>query len=682
MKRKLAALLSVIIAASLLSSCTGAGGNDQGNTSHTDSSITETTDQEQNENTSQPESTSLSGDESSDDSSASAESLSQSSSDQSSAVSSKTDNTSSANSQSSKNTSSQNSTAQSSQGSNNTAGSSAPSESSGNSGSTPADNTKRRPAENSSNSSQANSSTSKPANNSSTNNNTSNKPDSNSNSSKPSDKNNNNSGNNNTTKPQQSSTPSQQNSTPAQENSTPSPENTPTPVSTEIGDINTYNQLFDLSSKVTVSITMSKTEMDKLNKDYYTYKDKHSKSPIYRKCDLSITVGGKTYTIDEVGIRLKGNMSLEPVYDKKTGKLNLTHYKLSFTETFDDKTYYGSDAKKWTDEDKKARKNRRFATLKKLDLKWNRNFDDTYIREIYAAKMFRQSGVLAQNIGLTQIKFNNENYGVFSLYEPVDKTFLERYLPESALGGDLYKVGWTNSPANYVKNQVTYGVADEDKGKKYNFNLKTNEKKSKHESLKNLLSVINGNPTLSGLEKVIDTDYFCRFMAASYFAGDPDDIRNNYNNHYVYFRKDNGKAIFIVYDNDRTLGVTMGYNPDGTGMTGQSPYSDRAAGAGQNQANPMIKQITKTNGLLRNKYTAELKKVAALPLWNESEFEKEYNKAKNTYQSYITPSVKFANVKHTFRFSLDGKFTSSNKSNMSFHEYITRLMKTYRSYVK
>ena len=459
-------------------------------------------------------------------------------------------------------------------------------------------------------------------------------------------------------------------------------ENPPAPVSTEIGDINTYNQLFDLSSKVTVSISMTKSEMDKLDRDYYTYKNKNSKSPIYRKCDVTINVGGVSYFIDEVGIRLKGNMSLEPVYDSKTGKLNLTHYKLSFSETFDDKDYYGSEAKQWTDDAKKARKNRRFATLKKLDLKWNRNYDNTYIREIYAAKMFRQSGVLAQNIGLSQVQFNEQNYGVFMLYEPVDKIFLERYLPESALGGDLYKVGWTNSPANYVSGQVSYGVEDEEKGKKYNFNLKTNEKKSDHSSLANLLKVINGRITSSKLENVIDTDYFCKFLAASYFAGDPDDMRNNYNNHYIYFRKDNGKAIFIVYDNDRTLGVTKGYNPDKTGMTGQSPYSDRAAGAGNSQANPLIKLVSNSSGLLRSRYTEELKRIAALPLWDESEFEKEYYKAKNTYEAYITPTVSFANAKSTFRFSLEGAYTTSNKTNMSYHEFITRIMKTYHTYVK
>lgn len=449
-----------------------------------------------------------------------------------------------------------------------------------------------------------------------------------------------------------------------------------------IGDQSVYNKLFSLDNKVTIEVTMSKSEMDKMDKDYYKYKTKNTKSPIYRKATVVITVGGKSYTIDEVGIRAKGNLSILPVYDD-SGKLNLSHYKLSFNETFDDKDYYGSDAKVWkSTSEREARKNRRFATLKKLDIKWNRNYDDTYIREIYASEMFKQSGVLAQKIGLSQLKFNNNNYGVMTIYEPIDEIFLERNLPKSALGGDLYKVGWTYSPANYIENQVSIGITNEDKGVKYNFDLKTNEKTSKNEKLKNFLKVINSKPTQSQLEKVLDTDYFAKFLASYYFAGDPDDIRNNYNNHYIYFRKDNGKAIFIPYDNDRTLGITMGYNPDGTGMTGQSPYSNRAAGANQLQANPLIKLAIKEDSFLRNKYTDALKKVAGLSLWNISNFNVQYNKAKNNYQSCVKPSMDFANAENDFKFSLDGKYTSGDISNMSFSDFVTRIMKTYKTYVK
>ena len=450
-----------------------------------------------------------------------------------------------------------------------------------------------------------------------------------------------------------------------------------------VGDNNLYNSIFNLANKVQVKLTVSTSEMNKLQADYKKYKRFDSKSPIYRKASLTITVNGQSYSMNEVGIRLKGNMSLSPVYDKN-GNLNLAHYKLSFNETFDKKEYYGSEAKVWASKaERKARKNRRFATLKKMDLKWNSCYDDTFVREIYAAKMFRDNGVIVQNIGLAQTVFNGNNYGVMKIYEPVDEIMLARFLPQSALGGDLYKCGWTTQPCNYVQNQVTYGVDDKDTGRKYNFNLKTNEKSSNHSSLKKLLSTLASRPDRYAFSSVIDTGYLAKFLAASYFAGDPDDIRNNYNNHYIYFRKDNGKAVFIPYDNDRTLGITYGYNPDGTGMTKPSPYSEMACGARQSQANPVINYgILGSKAFVKSEYTAALKRIADSGIMNVNNFNTYYNLAMNNYNSVVTPSVSFANQSQAFRFSLDGKYTSGDRRNMSFSVYSEKIMKTYHSYVR
>lgn len=470
-------------------------------------------------------------------------------------------------------------------------------------------------------------------------------------------------------------------------------ESTPTPApsssNSSIGDISLYNELFNINTKVNIQVTISKTELDKLQSDYQKYKAKNSKSPIYRKADVTITVGSKSYKIEEVGIRLKGNTSLDPFYDLNSGELNLSHYKLSFNETFDDKTYYGSDAKVWAStEERKARKNRRFATLKKLDVKWNRNYDDTHIREIYATKLFEESDVLVQKINLSQLVVNGNNYGVVNIYEPVDEIFLEKRLPSSALGGDLYKCAWTMNGCTYEKSN-SIGVSDKDKGTKYNFDLKTNEKTSKNTQLKNLLNVINqSSPSKSALEGVIDTDYFAKFMAASYFAGDPDDIRNNYNNHYIYFRKDTGKAIFIPYDNDRTLGITYGYNPDGKGCSERNPYSGWAAGANNGQQNPLIKLTiidnnNSTFNYVKDKYTAQLKVLAASDMMkSDADFNKMYNTAKNHYESVVTPSVKFKNQKQSFKFSLDGKKNSGDNANMSFEQFRSAIITTFKNKVK
>ena len=446
-----------------------------------------------------------------------------------------------------------------------------------------------------------------------------------------------------------------------------------------------YQNLFDIENSVTVKIDISKEELDKIQDDYEEYESIRSKSPIYRKADkVTITVGDQVYEIEEVGIRLKGNMSRKPVYDEETGEPNICHYKLSFNETFDDEEYYGDDAKVWaSEEERQERKDRTFATLKKMELKWNGMYDDTHIREYYATQIFRKEGVLVQHMNLSSLDINGDNYGVIKIYEPVDKIFIERNLPEEDWGGDLYKCGWTMRPCNYVKSSVNYGIEDKDEGTTYNFDLKTNKKSSNHESLEKLLDVLaKTDITSEDYASVIDTDSLAKFLAVSYFTGDPDDLRNNYNNHYVYFLKSSGKAIFIPYDNDRCFGLTKSWNPDGTGMTEVSPYSDDAIGSGRRQMNPLIKYGILENGFIRDKYTEELKKVAAFDEWKEENFEEIYEIAKNNYEEVVEPSIKLANQKQPFVFSLEGKDTGSDDVNMAFSDYVTKIMETFNSEVE
>ena len=462
----------------------------------------------------------------------------------------------------------------------------------------------------------------------------------------------------------------------------------------DIGGIELYNELFRIENKVSVEISIDKSETDKLQADYlkYTGINEATKSEIYRKADLTVKVGNKSYTIDEVGIRMKGNQSLEPFY-AQNGTPNICSFKLSFDETFDDKDEYGSSAKTWTDDKaRKARKKRTFATLNEMDIKWNICYDNTNIREIYAAKLFESANVLVQKIGLSQLSINGNNYGLVKIYEPIDKNFLEKRLPESALGGDLYKCIWSdcNNSGKHTgrwrgatyKTDNSYGVQDNSEGIKYNFNLKTNKKSSDNESLKKFLNVINkSNVSKAELEQVLDVDYYASFMAASYFAGDPDDIRNNYNNHYLYFRKDNGKAIFIVYDNDRTLGITYGLNKN---CATRNPYSSYAATQSA-QENPIIKKTithdtTAEFMYIRDKYASELKKLSQTEmLTSDADFNKMYNTAKSNYEGIITPYIRFANQEEIFQFSLNGNKNGGDRANMSFEQFRSQIMQTYNS---
>jgi spore coat protein CotH len=330
---------------------------------------------------------------------------------------------------------------------------------------------------------------------------------------------------------------------------------------------------------------------------------------------------------------MKGNTSRIDFYNQSEGIYNLIHFKIDFQETFDDEEYYGSDAIDWTgkDEEREARKDRTFATMEKLEMKWNRNYDNTYIREYYSYEMFRANGVLAPHTNLASTDLSSVHLGVYMIYEPVDDIFIEKNLPEKEWGGDLYKCGWTMSPANFTS-RVSIGVEDEDKGLFYNYDLKTNKKKSTHAELKNLLTVLNrGTVTKEQYESVVDVDNFVKFAACSYFTGNPDDMRNNYNNYYVYFLKSSGKAIMIPYDLDRCMGVTTGYNPTGNGNTKVSPFSEWAQGKGERQANPVYKYSVIRNAYYVDEYSSALIEVGTSEWMTTEHFNKYYNIAKKHY---------------------------------------------------
>ena len=396
-----------------------------------------------------------------------------------------------------------------------------------------------------------------------------------------------------------------------------------------------YDNLFNINSEVRISIDIPKEEMIKIQKDYDKYSAFGSKSPIYRMCTMIIEVDGEKYTIPEVGIRMKGNTSRRSFYDITSDTVyNLIHFKISFTETFDDVEYYGKDAKVWTDEKaRKERKDRTFASLEGLELKWNRDLDATYTRDTYAYKMYRDFGVLAPNNTLGTLEVNGKNWGVYKIHEPVDKIFLKRYFDEEDLGGDLYKCAWAGkNNANYTKVNGLAGIEDEDTGKFYPYDLKTNKTTSTHESLKNLVSTVkNTGNGKEEIEKVLDVDNWLKFLAVSYFLGMPDDLRNNYNNHYVYFKASTGQAVFIAYDCEICLGIDS-WNPTGSYLTESNPYSGWAYGANQSQANPLVKRIVSQGGLYTEEFKVVLDKVVNSKWINANTFEVMYGALAAKYE--------------------------------------------------
>lgn len=442
-----------------------------------------------------------------------------------------------------------------------------------------------------------------------------------------------------------------------------------------------YQQLFDPETKLQIDLDMSDKELQKLQEDYERYRNMGSKSPIYRLGNLTVTVTTDrdtvSYLIKEVGARMKGNTSRTSFYNKEEGIYKYIHFKFDFQETFDDEEYYGSDSKVWeTDAARKERKNRTFATLEKLEMRWNKLYDSTYLKESYTYDIFRSEGVLAPQCNIGVLNWSGARMGIYTVQEPVDELFIQRNVPQADQGGDLYKLGWTNDGATFT-NTDSIGAEDEDKSKFYIYDIKTNKKTTTHQDLITMIQTLNsGSLTKARFADVVDVDNFLRFAAVSYFIGNCDDLRNNYNNCYVYFLKSSGKAVFIPYDYDRCLGVNREWNPSGHSMTQDSPY-----GQG-NQRSPLFRYSVDNGGFYKDEYTQVLLEVAENPLLTPESFEARFNIAKALYADQVTPQRNLKNAEgRDFSFDLNRTGSASGGSNMSFKDYITAKMSCFRSYM-
>ncbi|HBP26022.1 MAG TPA: hypothetical protein DD618_03625, partial [Acholeplasmatales bacterium] len=404
------------------------------------------------------------------------------------------------------------------------------------------------------------------------------------------------------------------------------------------------------------------SELALIQSDYEKYSSMGSKSPIYRKCDLKVTIEDQVYEIDEVGIRMKGNTSRTAFYSSVTGMYDIIHYKLSFQETFDDEDYY-EIPKVWADDAlRDERKDRTFAGMAKLDLKWNKNFDQSHIREYWAYEMISSYGLLAPKLNLAEVLMNNlgvmESLGVYTVIENVDDYFLEKRLAEKHLGGDLYKVSWANGYGGEMTTRTLdgIGIEDEDVPEFYTYDLKTNKKTSQNAQLIAMLEAVNDDE--SDLNTVINMDYFLFYEAACYLIGNPDDMRNHYNNYYLYFLKDTGKAIFIPYDFDRVFGITKDWDPSGDGMTSYDPFTKMTTMGGINdQVNPLILRTIASGGDAgcRGIYQDALSEMMDGKYFQIAEFSAVYEIAKANYETELVPSVEELSWAYA-NFSLNDNF--------------------------
>ena len=456
----------------------------------------------------------------------------------------------------------------------------------------------------------------------------------------------------------------------------------------------TYSDLFNLGNQVSISIEMEDSELNKLQKDYESFVETKYKPEIYRHCKkVTITLKNYDHTFTweflDVGIRQKGNTSRGPIlYDGKIASLN--HFKLSFDETFDD-ALYGDERVDWSGKTREynERKNREFLGLSGLDLRWNKNFDSSHLREIYASYMYQASGLISQYMGLSifNIKQIDQNIdykmGVYFIYEPASKSMIKRHLTDKKIYnfgtwdeekngsfgvpnskyGDLYKCMWS-SDLSYDK-MVGDFVGVETKDHYVYYDRKTNKDAIYDDILLKKCGTAVSEGNYKDISNYLDVEYFAKTEAVSWLLGNPDDFRNDMNNTMVYARRLDGKLITIPIDNDRVLGITKDWNPDLYALSTRDIFNLSRAGYNESEVSLIYRKtiLAEKNNHSKEMYLNHIKALATSDWVLSSTFEKYYFMARKNYNAYIDCAFPYLSVK----FSL-----TDNINQYNFKEYINR----------
>ncbi len=414
-----------------------------------------------------------------------------------------------------------------------------------------------------------------------------------------------------------------------------------------------YQRLWQNDTSISFQIDIEPSELYAMT---YAFEHKYEDPQLletYRKCNLTIIVNGAHYYYEEVGIRLHGNTSKRAFCNENGIMYALVNFRFKFTETFDGEEYEGTsiyhDWHRDTEEGKalrKERKNRTFATMEKCYVKWNKSYDTSYTREVFASRILWNYGIMNPHVTWTNfaIKQNGkmENVGVGTLYETIDEQFVQRYFDSDEQGGDLYKCLYQGAPADLTKFK-NYGIETPEWTPTYD--LKTNNDKdeegySDHHRLRDFIQEINSLDAKSDdfttkLEQIVPMNYFATLEAVNYLLGNPDCIRNNYNNYYIYFSPI-GHAMFGVYDYDWSMGNTW----DNDNVKTENIKPNSVNGALGNCQNPLYLKTFLKGG---NAYYNALLKNRVQEVLNDEMFSYDYYTTlmsafwKN-YQSVIEPS--------------------------------------------
>lgn len=219
-------------------------------------------------------------------------------------------------------------------------------------------------------------------------------------------------------------------------------------------------------------------------------------------------------TLRDVGIRLKGHGTFQPI-DKKPA------FALKVNEFVSGQEYFG---------------------LSKLGLN-NLALDASCVRELIAAQLYRDAGIPAARGTHVRVRFNGRDLGFYMLVEAMNKGFLKREVGNG--GGNLYE-GETKD----IDQKLDQENGDD----------------TSQSDLKALVAAAKApaNERLSKIQAVLDVDQFTSFLAMEMLTAGIDGYAFNRNNYRVYHHPKTDKLMFLPHGLDATFGSASFKPPTGS----------------------------------------------------------------------------------------------------------------------
>jgi len=229
-------------------------------------------------------------------------------------------------------------------------------------------------------------------------------------------------------------------------------------------------------------------------------------------------------SIDNVGVRFKGLSSYYEVVNNGSQKVS---FKI-------DLNYYvpGQD----------------LDGLRKINLN-NSYQDPTFLREKVFSDFLNKQNLFAPRCTYTELYINGTHWGIYSLVEQIDQTFLSTKFGDNS--GNLFAAAGDNASLEWEGNKQS-AYYD-------NFDLNTNEITNDWTDLVSLLNTINNTSEVQfkdSLEVLLATDNYVDMWAANNLFVNFDSYEYGASNYYLYDNPSDKKFYWIANDINSGFGAS------------------------------------------------------------------------------------------------------------------------------